>query len=160
MEIHWDIFITHSFGFLITLWILKKFAWSPLLAMLEERRNKIVDEFQKIDDEKSGVEQLSAEYDAKLREIENERRVKITEAVTEGKQIAEGIKSEAQDSAKQIVAKAKGELERDVAKAKVQLKEDMVGMTVAAAERIIKEKMDDSKHRELIKSFIDDVEKV
>ena len=155
-----QLFITHTVGFLITVWILKKYAWGPLLNLLEERRNKIVDEFQKIEEGKADIEKQAAEYDARLRDIENERRVKLTEAVNEGKQIAEEIKTAAHNDAKQIAAKAQAELDRDVAKAKVELKNDMVDMTVSAASKIINEKLDDDKHRDLIGKFIDEVEKV
>lgn len=160
MDFNLQLFITHLVGFLITVWILKKYAWGPLLNLLEERRQKIVDEFQKIEDGHAEVEKLTAQYDAKLREIESERREKITEAVNEGKKIADEIKSAAHQDAKNIAEKAKQELERDVAKAKVELKNDMITMTVSAATKIINEKLDDAKHRELISNFIDNVEKV
>ena len=160
MEIHWDIFITHTIGFLITLFILWKYAWGPLLGLLDERRNKIVDEFQKIEDGHGEVGKLTVEYEGKLRDIETERRATLTEAINEGKKVAEEIKSKAQSDAKAEAEKKRAELERDVAKAKVQLKNDMVNMTMSAASRIIKEKLDDDKHRQLISGFIDDVEKV
>lgn len=159
MEFVWQQALTHAVGFLITVWILKRFAWGPLLALLEERRNKIADEFKSIEEEKVKTAQLTGDYEAKLKEIDAERRVKLVEAVNEGKKIAEEIKSAARSEAKEINAKAKADLVRDVAKAKVQLKNDMVAMTVTAAERIINEKLDDAKHRELIGSFIDNVEK-
>ncbi len=44
--------ITQIIGFLITVWLLKRFAWKPLLSMMDERRQKIKDEFQRIEDEK------------------------------------------------------------------------------------------------------------
>ena len=159
MDISLQQIITHAIGFLITLWILKKFAWKPLLAMIEERREKIAGEFQKIEDEKAEVDKLAAQYEAKLKDIEGERRARLAEAVTEGKQVAEEIKRNAQADARKIADKAKAELSLDVAKARVQLKGDMVAMTVTAAEKIIREKLDDAKHRELIGNFIDNVEK-
>lgn len=160
MDFQLSLFITHTIGFLITLWILKKYAWGPLLGLLEERRNKIIDEFQKIEDDRTEVEKLTAEYEAKLRDIESERRAALTEAINEGKTIASEIKSKAQSDAKAEAEKKRAELQRDVAKAKVQLKNDMINMTMSAASRIIKEKMDDDKHRQLISAYIDDVEKV
>ena len=159
MEFVWQQALTHAVGFLITVWILKRFAWGPLLALLEERRNKIADEFKNIDEEKVKTAQLTADYEARLKEIDAERRARLVEGVNEGKKIAEEIKSAARDEAKEISIKAKADLVRDVAKAKVQLKDDMVAMTVTAAERIINEKLDDAKHRELIGGFIDNVEK-
>ena len=159
MELQWQQLITHLIGFLITVWILKRFAWGPLLALLEERRNKIADEFKNIDEEKAKTAQLTADYEARLKEIDAERRARLVEAVNEGKKIAEEIKSAARDEAKEISLKAKADLVREVAKAKVQLKNDMVAMTVTAAERIINERLDDAKHRELIGAFINNVDK-
>ena len=155
MEVQWQQLLTHALGFLIVLWILKKFAWGPLLAIMEERRNKIADEFKEIEVEKDKSTALTAEYEGKLKDIDSERRAKLVEAVDEGKKIAEDIKATAREEAKQMSIKAKAELERDVAKAKVQLKNDMISMTVMAAEKIINEKLDDKKHRELISNFID-----
>ena len=160
MDFSLQLFITHSIGFLITVWILKKYAWGPILSMLDERRNKIKGEFEKIENGHAEVEKLTDEYEAKLREIENERRLKITEAVNEGKEIANEIKTSAYNEARKINEKAKSEIEQDVAKAKVQLKDDMVSLTIAAASKIINEKLDDEKHRQLIANFIDGVEKV
>ena len=159
MEISLAQLITHAIGFLITLWILKKFAWGPLLAMMDERREKIAGEFQKIEDDKAEVDELAAQYEGKLKEIDNERRVKLVEAVNEGKKVAEDIKRAAHAEARKINEKAKLDLTQDVAKAKVELKSDMVALTMAAAEKIIRERLDDAKHRELIADFIDNVEK-
>ncbi len=160
MDFNVQLYITHTIGFLITLWILKKFAWGPILGLLDERREKIIGEFQKIEDGQAEVEKLTAEYNAKLSQIDDERRAKITEAVSQAKVIADEIKTAANKEAKVIADKAKSEIERDVAKAKVQLKDDMVTITVKAASKIINEKLDDNKHRELIANFIDGVEKV
>jgi F-type H+-transporting ATPase subunit b len=151
--------ITHAVGFLIFFFVMKKFAWGPLLALLEERRNKIAGEFQKIEDDKVNVAKLTTQYEGKLKDIDAERRAKLVEAVDEGKKISEEIKASAREDAKQIGSKAKEELDRDVAKAKVQLKNDMITMTIAAAEKLIDEKLDDDRHRRLIGDFIDNLEK-
>ena len=160
MSIEWQQLITHAVGFVIAVWILKKFAWGPLLGLLEERRDKIAGEFKQIEKEKSDVAQLTADYEGRLREIDNERRAKLIEAVEEGKKLAADIKQSAQQDVYNMHEKAKADLQRDIAKAKVQLRDEMVGMTMTAAEKIIREKLDDQKHRELIGRFIDDLEKV
>lgn len=159
MDLQWSQLLTHLVGFVITVWLLKKYAWGPLLKIMEERRNKIKQEFDNIEVEKTKVSELTADYEAKLKDIDAERRAKLVEAVNEGKKIAKEIEAEARVDALRTSEKAKTELVRDVAKAKVQLKNDMVAMTITAAEKIINEKLDDAKHRELIGDFIDNVEK-
>ena len=151
--------LTHIIGFLITVWLLKKFAWKPLLSMMEERRQKIVDEFDKIDNEKAEADKLKAAYEDKLKNIEAERRQKIAEAVNEANKVASDIKISAQEEARGIINRTHEQIGRDVASAKVQLKEDMVNITLVAAEKILHEKLDDAKERQLIGRFIDGIEK-
>lgn len=151
--------ITHAIGFLITVWLLKKFAWGPLLSLMDERRQKIVDEFQKIDDEKAAADELKLQYEDKLKNIEAERRQKIAEAVNEANRVASDIKISAQEEARNMINRTNEQLGRDVAAAKVQLKEDMVAITLSAAEKILHEKLDIRKERELIGKFIDNIEK-
>jgi F-type H+-transporting ATPase subunit b len=157
MSIEWQQLLTHMVGFLIALWILKRFAWGPLLALMEERRNKIAGEFEEIDRQKAEVAKVTAEYEAKMKEIGSERRAKIVEAVKEGKQVAAEIKSRAQDEARVFQEKAKADLQRDVAQAKIQLRDEMIAMTMSAAEKVVREKMDDPKQRELIGRYIDEL---
>lgn len=149
--------LTHALGFLIFVWILKKYAWGPLLGLMEERRNKIAGEFEQIEKDKAEVAAVTADYEAKMKEIDGERRAKLVEAVDEGKKMAAEIKAAAQDEVKVLHDKAKADLQRDVANAKVQLRDEMVAMTMTAAEKVIHEKMDDAKHRELIGRFIDNL---
>lgn len=151
--------LTHAVGFLITVWILKRFAWGPLLNIMEERRKKIADEFASIENEKGKVAEMAADYEAKLKEIESERRQKLVEAVTDGKKIAEDIKAQARDEAREIAQKARADLDREVAKARVELKEQMISITMGAAEKLLREKLDEAKHRQLIDGFIANVEK-
>jgi F-type H+-transporting ATPase subunit b len=151
--------ITHIIGFLITVWLLKRFAWKPLLGMMEERRQKIIDDFKEIDDKNAEADKLRAEYEGKLKNIEAERRQKIADAVNEANKIASGIKINAQEEARGIVTRTNEQLKRDVAQAKIQLKEEMVSITLLATEKILHEKLDEKKERELIGKFIDGVEK-
>ena len=159
ISIEWQQLLTHALGFLIFFWVLKKYAWGPLLNLLDERRSKIVDQFEQIELEKENAAKLNAEYEAKLRDIDNERRAEIVKAVDEGKKVASEMKSAAQQEAKEIAEKNKKDLEREVAKAKVQLRDEMVAMTMSAAEKVIHERLDDAKHRELIDKFIANLEK-
>jgi len=159
MSIEISQLITHAIGFLITVWLLKRFAWKPLISMMEERRQKIIGEFQKIDDEKAAAEKLKAEYNDKLKDIDAERRQKIAEAVNEASKIASDIQVEAQEKAHKMITDTNEKLTRDVARAKVQLKEEMISITLTAAEKILHEKLDEKKDRELIGRFIDNIEK-
>ena len=147
--------VTHIIGFLIAVLLLKKFAWKPLLSILEERRSKIKSEFDNIDEEKKKVEDLVSDYQTKLKEIDSLARVKIQEAARDGQKLANEIKENARGESKDILTRAREEIQMDVDKAKVQLRDDLVNMTIRATEKLIREKLDDQKHKKLIAEFID-----
>jgi F-type H+-transporting ATPase subunit b len=151
---------TQILGFIIAVWILKKFAWKPLMGMLEQRREKIKSDLDAAEQTKVDAAELLADYQAKLKDIDAEARAKIQEAVADGNKVAADIREQARAEAKDIIAKAREELARDVAKAKIELRDDMVNMALAATEKIISEKLDDDKHRSLINNFLDEVEDV
>jgi F-type H+-transporting ATPase subunit b len=150
--------LTQIVAFVIVLWILKKFAWKPLLSVLEERKKKIKSEFDSIEEQKKKIQTLTDEYNEKLKGIEAEARVKIQEAVKDGRKISQEIQAEARSQAKEILNKTKDEVEREIAKAKIQLKNDMVNMVIAATEKIIKEKLDAEQHKKLIADFVEQAE--
>jgi F-type H+-transporting ATPase subunit b len=149
--------VTQIIGFLIAVIILKKFAWKPLLSMLEERRNKIKAEFDNIGEERKKTEKLSADYQTKLKEIDSLARVKIQEAAREGQKMANEIKESARKEAKEIVNKTREELGRDLEKAKVQLRDDVVNMTLQLTEKLIAEKLDEKKDKQMVERFVDEM---
>lgn len=160
LDLHLDQLITHVIAFLIAVWILKKFAWKPLLGLLEQRREKIKAEFNTIDQRKEEVARLTAEYERKLKEIDAEARKRLQEAVTEGQKIAAEIKNQARKEQRDIVARAKQQIDAEIASARTQLRNDMVNMAIEAASKAVAETIDDEKHRKLISDFIVDLEKV
>ena len=160
MQIEISQLLTHIVGFLVALAILRRYAWKPILGVLDERRQKIADEFAGIEAKKADAEKLLQDYEERLRKIEEEARARLNEAVTEGQAVAAQIKADAQEDARKIVARAKSELARDVAQARSQLKADMVAMTIGATERLLREKLDTEQHRKMVTRFLDEVEAV
>ncbi len=160
LEIDWGIIITQIIGFLIALWILKAFAWKPLLKMLDDRRRKIVGDIDDAEKIRAGADELLEAYKVKLRDIDNEARARILEAVSEGSRIASEIRDQAREESRQILAKSRDELARDVAKARVQLRDDIIGMAVKAAEKVISAKLDEAEQKRLLDDFFKEVDKV
>jgi len=160
MNLVWQQVLTQIVGFLIVLWVLKRFAWKPILNLLEERRQKIKSEFDEAARRKEEANQLLASYEAKLKEIDAAARAKIAEAVSEAQKIAGEIKEEARREGRELAVRSQAEIQREIAKAKVQLKEDMVAISLMATEKIISQKLDEPGHRRLIDDFLTKVERV
>ena len=160
MNLVWQQVLTQIVGFLIVLWVLKRFAWKPILTLLEERRQKIKSEFEAAAQKKEEANQLLSSYEAKLKEIDAAARAKITEAVAEAQKIAAEIKEEARKEGRELVVRSQAEIAREIDKAKVQLKEDMVAISLTATEKIISQKLDEQGHRRLVEEYLSRVERV
>ena len=152
--------VTQILGFLLMVWVLRRYAWGPMLGMLEARREKIAGEFREADRLKAEAMSLKAKYDAELKTIDAQARQKIMEAVSEGQRVAAEIKAQAQKDASARLERAADEIEREREKAKEIVKSQIIDLSLRAAEKILRQKLDDPNQRKLIGEFIDEVEAV
>jgi len=149
--------LTQILGFLLMVWILRRYAWGPLLGMLEARREKIAGEFKEADRLKAEAVELKARYDAELRGIEAQARQRILEAVGEGQRVAGEIRAQAQKDSTARLENAADEIMREREKAKEVLKEQVISLSLRTAEKILRQKLDDASQRKLAGEFIDEV---
>ncbi len=158
--INWPQLITQILGFLATLWILKAFAWKPLLKVLEDRRQKIADEFASADRARSEMEALKADFETRMKEIEGTARARIAEAAREGEKLSAQIVEEGRARAKEQLERALADIEREKEKALAEMRAQVVDSVVTATERVIHERLDEKGHRALIERFLGEVEAV
>jgi F-type H+-transporting ATPase subunit b len=148
---------TQIVGFLIFLWLIRKYAWGPVLESLEARRAKIVGDLAHAEQEKAAAAALKADLDRQLKGIDAQARQKIQEAVSEGQKMAADIKTDAQTQARARVERAEADIQTERLKAQKTLQEDVARMAVAGAEKILRKKLDDAEQRRLIAEYVADV---
>jgi F-type H+-transporting ATPase subunit b len=149
--------VTQIIGFLIVVLLLRKYAWSKILGLMEERRQKIETSFKEIDDAKVEVETQRAKYEAQLAHIEELRREKIQKAGQEANQLASEIRDEARRDAVKLREKAKEDIDRDIDKANATLRDNMVDAVITTTEKVIRERLDRDKHSKLIEDLLNEV---
>jgi F-type H+-transporting ATPase subunit b len=152
--------LTQIVGFLIFLWLMRKYAWAPLLATLEARREKIAADLDEAEATKRQAAELRADLDRQLKVIEQQARTRIQEAVNEGQEVAAQIKADAQAQARARLERADAEIETERAKAQKGLQEQLAVLAVTGAEKILRKKMDDAEHRRLVSEFIVEVKEI
>jgi F-type H+-transporting ATPase subunit b len=150
--------VSQALSFLLLLWLLRRFAWRPLLAMLDERRARIEAEFRKAAERQQELDRLQADYGRRLATIEDEARVKLQQAILEGKRIAIEIQEQARAQSAALLTKAKEAVELELAKARVELRDEVAAMTVEALERVLHEKLDAEKDRRLVDQALQELE--
>ena len=149
--------ITNVIAFLILLFILRKFAWGPILGMLDARKDKIRADYEAAQSKVDEAETLRTDFEDKLASIQSTERERVQEAVKRGEDLAKTLEGEARAKASGILEKANADLDRDVSEARIALRKEVVDMAIQAAEMLVKEKLDDDKHRQLVEGFIQDL---
>ena len=150
--------ISQAISFLLLLWALKRFAWRPLLAVLDERRARIERDLRDAALQKEDMSRLQEEYRKRLAVIEEEAREKIQQAVLEGKRVSLEMQDHARTQARAIIAKAQETVELELAKANVTLRDQIAEMAVGVVERILQEKLDTQTDRRLVEAALGELE--
>ncbi|RKZ12546.1 ATP synthase F0 subunit B [bacterium] len=150
--------ITTAVGFLLFVWVLAKFAWGPILDLLDQRRDTIGEDYRKAEQNLADAEVLKGEFESKLQDIKVIEREKVQEAVKRGEGLADGIVAKANTAASEKVAKAEQDIEVETQKAQIELRDSVVHMAIGAAEKVIGEKLDEALHRKLIEDYITGIE--
>ena len=148
---------TQILGFLLLLWALSKWAWGPLTAQLEARKQKIAAEFAEAERRQRAADATQAKLEQELRGIDAQARAKLQEAVAEGQKVAAEMRTQAQQEAQDRLARAAEEIVREREKAKEVLKEQVIGLSLRTAEKILRTKLDDPAQCRLASEFIDEV---
>ena len=149
--------ITQMIGFIIFVWILRKYAWGPILDMLDERRGKIDGDYEAAEKNLAESEELRGEFELKLTDIKVIERERVQEAVKRGEELSESIVGKARVQADDTRSKAEQDIELETQKAQLGLRDSVVNLAIGAAEKVIGEKMDNDLHRKLIQEYIDNL---
>lgn len=150
--------LTQALGFLVLVWIMKRLFWKSILGSLDDRRTRIEEAFRQIENSKKEIETLRQDYQSHLEKIEEEGRAKIQAAIDEGRRISRDIQEKAREEAKEALTRSKENLALEVQKARLELRREIADLTLAATERILREKMSPEKHREKIVELIGELE--
>ena len=151
---------TQLLGFLIVFFILKKFAFGPILGIVDARRKKIEDEFADLEKRKKGLETLEKEYRVRLDKIENEAREKIQEAAKVGQSLAKDIQEAARIDAKRLFERTQADIEQEIAKGRLSLRKDIIEISTLMTEKVLREKLDAQEQAKLVDKFLKELEKV
>jgi F-type H+-transporting ATPase subunit b len=144
--------------FLVMLGVLYRFAWGPLLKILNERRARIA---QGVEATQRAIQELEAaekERQAKLEETRREAQAILDRIAKQAEDLRKELEAKAREQAEALIAKARAEISQEREKAVQDLRLQVADLAVLAAGRIIGESLDLKKHRELIERAIEEAE--
>ena len=151
--------IVQLISFLILFVLLRVFAWKRILNILQQRRERIANEFKAIEEAKADAARLKSEYEASIGGIEEKAKELINKAAEEGRKLTHETRKVAYAQAQDIIADARKNIAYELKNAQDEIKDKIVDLAIAAAETVIREKFDEKEDRKIVEEFIKNIGK-
>jgi F-type H+-transporting ATPase subunit b len=144
--------------FLIVLYVLKKFAWKPILNSLKEREDSIEDALKSAEKAREEMANLQATNEKILAEARKEREEMLKEARDIRQKMIEEAKDKAVQEGNKMIESAKMAIEHEKASAIVQIKKSIADMSIQIAEKILRKALTDPKQQqEIMDKYLDNI---
>lgn len=145
--------------FALVLFVLGKFAWGPILGQVQDRESSIqrsIDEAREMHQE---AETLLEEHRKQLADARRQAQEIVSEGREVGERLRREIESKAREEADAILERARAEIGRERDRAMETIRTESVDLALAAAGRILGEKLDAEADRALIQRYLEEMDR-
>lgn len=153
LGIDWTVLLLQTISFIILVFILAKWVYPPIAAMLDRHDKKIADAMEAAEEAKKHAEESEAKTAEILEKSRNEAAEIIEAAKQESAEMIIKAEEEATAQAETIIAEARADLERDVEQARADLRGEIVDLVALATTKVIDTKID-KQDQKLIESVL------
>jgi F-type H+-transporting ATPase subunit b len=154
---------TVNFGLIFWTWLvfialfllLKRFAWPAILKATEEREKRIADQLSETERMNAEARETLEEHKALLAGSREQAQAILAEAKDLAGKERENILAKAREEQEQVLDRAKREIEAEKDRAVTELRKEAVDLSLAAASRLIEQRLDNDANRKLVTDYLE-----
>lgn len=154
----WGNLLWQCLAFAVLVFLLVRFAYTPVIRMLDERANRIRESMEQ-------AEQIKADNAAaakRAEQIMNEAQQQTREILAQAQQMSQrtiaAAQSEAREQRDKLLADAHRQIQADTQRAKDELRREVARLAIMAASKVVGKSLDTQDHYRLIDEALSDVE--
>lgn len=152
------LFFWQSLLFLALLFLLRKFAWKPILNAVNEREQKITESLEQAEKAKEEMAALQASNENLLKEARAERDAMIKDAKETASKMITEAKDKAKEEGAKMLASAKESINAEKTAAIAELKTQVAAFSIEIAEKVVRgELASDDKQKALADKLAEDI---
>jgi F-type H+-transporting ATPase subunit b len=141
-------------AFLITLYVLKRWAFGPIQKTIDERRQRIEQSIKEAEDARNEARRLLEEH----RSLIGQARGQAEEILAEARKVAdsqrERVREETEADRQRRLEETRRQIEAETHRALEQIRAEVAELTLVAAAKVTGKALDDADHRRLIDDAI------
>lgn len=140
--------------FVIFAFVLGKFAWGPLLKIIDEREQSVREQVEGAQKAQTEAQALVVQRQEQLSAAAREREELIARAQKEAELIRTDLMGKARSDAEAIVEKAKQQIQQEKSRAIQELRSQVADLAVEAAGKIVESSLTPEAQRKLVDDYI------
>jgi F-type H+-transporting ATPase subunit b len=145
-------------AFVLTMWVLSKFAFPRIQQALEERAEKVNSNIDEAERLRAEADELLNEYRERLKEA----REQADDIVARARKASEAAKSEATAEGKakhdELVAAARKDIEAETRRSLEQIRKEVADLTVLATEKVARKSLSPEDQKRLVEDALNEVD--
>jgi F-type H+-transporting ATPase subunit b len=158
VHITWSTFFIQLAAFLILFLLLKRYAFGPLLGIMEQRKELIQGQLDNAENSRNQAAQHLEEQKQALQQARKEAYDIIEQAKATSSKQADDIIVTAKTEASRLKDDAVKDIESEKNKAIAALRGEVGGMSVKIASKIIEKQIDEKSQEQLVNQYLKEVE--
>lgn len=135
-------------SFLIVMFLLKKFAWKPILGALEEREKSIADSISSAEKIKLEMSAMKSENEQLLGQAREERSLILKEAKEAKDKIVNEAKAQATEEANKILVEARAQINNEKMAALTDVKNQIGNLVIEVSQKVLRKELSDKTAQE------------
>jgi F-type H+-transporting ATPase subunit b len=144
--------------FLITLFVLKRFAFGPIQKLIDERRDRIRRALEEADEAREEARNLLEEHRKLIGQARGEAEQILSEAREVGKAMQQRVKEETEADRQRRLEETKRQIDAETRRALEVIRGEVAELTLVAAEKVTRKSLDDKDQRRLIDEAIGELD--
>ena len=153
-EVNFGLFFWTWIVFLALFFTLKRFAWPAILKATEERERKIKHQLEEAERMNAEAKAALEEHKRLLAGAKDQAQALLAEAKVVAQQERETLLDKTREEQVQMLARAKREIDAERERAVTALRREAVDLSLAAASKLIEERLDDDANRKLVTEYL------
>jgi F-type H+-transporting ATPase subunit b len=151
------LFILQTALFIALIFLLKKFAWKPILDAVNEREEGIKNALQSAESAKKEMQNLKSDNEKLLADARAERDALMKEAREIKDKMINDAKTEAQTAGEKMIAQAKAAIESEKNAAMADLKNQVSSLSLEIAEKVLRDELSNKESQtKLVEKMLGD----
>ena|SRR5436190_13633268 len=145
-------------AFILLIYLLRRFAYGPIVKMLDERRSRIQESMDQAEQIKRDNQEAAKRAEQIIGEAQGQVREMLALANQQSQRTIAAAQAEAREQREKLLADAHAQIQADTTRAKEELQHEVARLAIMAASKVVGKSLDTPDHYRLVDQALAEAE--